>query len=116
VCTVHLGGAGPTQTEEPAAVDAGYLIEFRFAGDREYQDLEFFVASQFAATVIAGGETSAASYGVDKRTRVPTRFRPSRSSTTTWCWFRSDLWPARTREPAFAPLRYRGSIDFTILL
>lgn len=59
-------GLEPTQTEEPAAVGAGYLIEFRFAGDREYQDLEFFVDTQFAATVIAGGQTSAASYCNDE--------------------------------------------------
>ena len=52
----------PVPTEDPIAIERGYLIEFHLSGDREYQELEFSVDDLFAAEVIAGGLTSAASY------------------------------------------------------
>lgn len=56
----------PEPTEDPIAVERGYLIEFHLGGDRDYQALEFSVDDLFAAEVIAGGQTSAASYCNDE--------------------------------------------------
>lgn len=59
-------GLEPTQTDDPVALENGYLISFELFGARDYQELEFFVDSQFAAEVIAGGATSAASHCNDE--------------------------------------------------
>jgi hypothetical protein len=54
-------GIEPMQTQDEIAVDNGYLIEFSLLGDRSFQELDFFIDSTYAAEILAGGRTSAAS-------------------------------------------------------